>query len=84
MDLRGLLESPTLPLVLPHMSPSFPLQLQLQKEDAIADVKTECVQVAPAFAAAASSAYTAPADDEQRTWKLENETKQTGRQITSW
>ena len=78
MGLPGLLESPAVPL---HMSPSFPLQLQLQRFDAIADVKTEYVQVAsaaapPSVVAAASasdavavvSAHAASADDVQRTW----------------
>ena len=68
MGLPGLLESLAVPLVSLHMSPSFPLQLQVRIADAIADVKTEYVQVASAVVAAAVSAHTASADDGRRTW----------------
>ena len=73
MGLPGLLESPAVPL---HMSPSFPLQLQLQRDDALSVLKSEYVQGASAAdASAVVSAHAAPADDEQGTWRIENETK---------
>ena len=77
MGLPSLLVSVAAPLVLLQMSPSFPLQQQLRRSGPVADVKTEYVQVASASAAAvaASPAHTAHADDEERTWILENETK---------